>query len=278
MTRPVRLIATDLDGTLLRSDRTVSERTRRAMVAAQGAGITVVVATARNPLTTKRFADQAGIAGLAICANGALVYDLARDEIIARTDLPGAVARAIIERLREQVPGICFAVAWGTQFACEPAYAAISGPEDHGWDLSAVPQGDALELLEVPLSKLVVRHPELTPAELHQYLTAAGLEGFEASLSGAPFVDVAAAGVSKAAALATICARLGIEREEVVAFGDAPNDLPMLAWAGRAIVVANAYPEVLTAISGRAASNNDDGVALAVEGLLAFAASHGRVR
>jgi Cof subfamily protein (haloacid dehalogenase superfamily) len=268
MTPPVRMIATDLDGTLLRSDRTVSARTRRAMIAAQDAGITIVIATARNPVTTKRFAEQAGIEGLAICANGALVYDLARDEVVAETHLPAEIARAVIERLRVALPEVCFGLVRGMTFACEPAYATVMRVEDHGWRIDEVPQGDALALLDVPLSKLVVRHPTLAPAELLATLNAAGLDGLAASLSGAPFVDVAAAGVSKAAALASICAGLGIAASEVVAFGDAPNDLPMLAWAGRAIAVANAYPEVLAAVPERTASNDEDGVALAVDRLL----------
>src|SRR5215211_319582 len=233
MTSPIRLIATDLDGTLLRSDRTVSRRTRTAMIAAQAAGITIVIATARNPITTKHFAEQAGIAGLAICANGALVYDLAVDEVVAETHLPAEVARAVIELLRTALPEISFGFVRGMTFACEPAYAAIMLTGDHGWELSDVSQDDALSLLDVPLSKLVVRHPTNSPAEVLARLDAAGLSGFEASLSGAPFLDVAAAGVSKAAALAEICADLGIEADQVVAFGDAPNDLPMLLWAGR---------------------------------------------
>ena len=75
--------------------------------------------------------------------------------------------------------------------------------------------------------------------------------------------------MSKAAALASICTDLDIDAREVVAFGDAPNDLPMLLWAGRPVAVANSYPEVLAAVAERTASNDDDGVALAIEKLLA---------
>ena len=268
MTARIRLIATDLDGTLLRSDRTVSQRTRDAMIAAQAAGITIVIATARNPVTARQFAERAGITGLAICANGAIVYDLARDQVVAETHLPADVARAVIDGLRAALPDVCFGLIRGMAFACEPAYAAIMRHEDHGWEMSDVLQGDAVSLLDVPLSKLVVRHPTLAPSELLVQLDAAGLSGFEASLSGAPFLDVAAAGVSKAAALATICADLGIDAADVAAFGDAPNDLPMLLWAGRPIAVANAFPEVHAAVPEQTASNNEDGVALAIERLL----------
>jgi Cof subfamily protein (haloacid dehalogenase superfamily) len=268
MNPAVRLIATDLDGTLLRSDRTVSQRTRDAIATAQAAGITFVIATARHPSTARLFAAEAGITGLAICSNGALVYDLSRDEVVRHSHLPGETARMLIEVLRNGIPDVCFALFQGMDFVCEPAYAAIATEGDHGRDLQRVLQGDALTLLEQPITKLLIRHPELAPAAVHERLVALGLDGFEASLSGAPFVDVVAAGVSKAAALAMICAELDVQARDVVAFGDAPNDLPMLHWAGRAIAVANAYPEVLSVVTGRTASNNEDGVALAIERLL----------
>src|SRR5947209_4137610 len=106
MTKRIRLIATDLDGTLLRSDRTVSQRTRLAMAEAQAHGITVVIATARHPVTAKQFAEMAGVSGLAICANGALVYDLARDEILTHETLAIATAAEIATRLRAALPGV----------------------------------------------------------------------------------------------------------------------------------------------------------------------------
>jgi Cof subfamily protein (haloacid dehalogenase superfamily) len=269
MTPPIRLIATDLDGTLLRSDRTVSQRTRDTVARAQAAGITFVIATARHPTTAALYAAEAGITGLAICANGALVYDLTRGKIVRRSDLSAEAARAMIERLRIAVPDVTFALVQGLEFVCEPAYAAISDGRDHGRDLELAVRPDLLFELATPLTKLIVRHPELGPPEVHALITGLGLNGFAASLSGAPFVDVVAAGVSKAAALASICADLDIDASEVIAFGDAPNDLPMLLWAGRPVAVANAYPEVLAAVSERTASNDDDGVALAIEKLLA---------
>ncbi|MCC6792439.1 MAG: HAD family phosphatase [Thermomicrobiales bacterium] len=269
MTQPVRLSATDLDGTLLRSDRTVSQRTRATIARAQAAGIIFVIATARHPQSAQHFADLAGISGLAICTNGAIVYDLAESRIVEHTHLPAETARALIETLRAALPGIAFAFVRGMDFACEPGYALLAASEDHGRDFALVPQDDGVALLAQPATKLIVRHGELSPPELFQHVRSIGLDGFEASLSGAPFLDVVAAGVSKAAALASICSRLAIERTAVVAFGDAPNDLPMLQWAGRPIAVANAYPEVHAVVPERTESNNDDGVALAIERLLA---------
>jgi len=85
-----RLAAIDLDGTLLRTDRTVSRRTRSALAAARDAGITIVVVTARSPRSARDIAADAGIGGIAICANGATVYDLDDDRIVRHEPLPAA--------------------------------------------------------------------------------------------------------------------------------------------------------------------------------------------
>ncbi|HKG25212.1 MAG TPA: HAD family hydrolase [Thermomicrobiales bacterium] len=265
---PIRLIASDLDGTLLRSDRSVSDRTRAALAAAQERGIVVVLATARPPLTTRLFADQAGITGHAICSNGAILYDIARDELLGHQTLDAAAARRLIVALRDAAPGVCFALVQGMEFACEPNYAAIARVEDHGRLLDEIRLGEALALLASPTTKLVVRHPERLPPDLLTTIQGLGLDGFEATHSGAPFLEVVAAGVTKGWALAELCAMLGIDAAEVVAFGDAPNDAAMLRWAGHGVAVANAYSVALEAADEVTHSNDEDGVAVIMERLL----------
>jgi len=264
----VRLIASDLDGTLLRSDRSVSERTRTALARAQEHGIVVVLATARPPLTTRLFAEHAGITGHAICSNGAILYDISRDELLGHHTLDAATAQRLIVALRAAAPGVCFAVVQGKDFACEPDYASIARVEDHGRLLDEIRLGDALDLLGVPTTKLVVRHPERLPPDLLTTIHGLGLDGFEATHSGAPFLEVVAANVTKGWALAALCAHLGIDAAEVVAFGDAPNDAAMLRWAGHGVAVANAYPAAIVAANEVTLSNDDDGVAVVVERLL----------
>lgn len=264
----IRLIASDLDGTLLRRDRSVSARTRAALTRARAQGIAVVLATARPPLTTRLFAEQAGITGHAICSNGALVYDIVRDEVLGHYPLDAGTARGLILALREVLPGVCFALVQEKAFACEPAYAATARVEDHGRLLEEVRLGDALDLLDVPLTKLVVRHPERLPLDVLTTVQELGLDGFEATHSGAPFLEIVAANVSKAWGLAVLCERLGIDASEAVAFGDAPNDVAMLRWAGLGVAVANAYPAALAAADEVTLSNEEDGVAVVIERLL----------
>lgn len=269
MTAGVRLVATDLDGTLLRPDGRVSARTRRVLRRVRAAGIAVVLVTARPPATLRLLAREAGVSGLAICANGALVYDLDRDEVVRHHPLAGEAARRLVLALREAAPGVCFAFVRGAGFACEPDYHAGARVVDHGEALlAAALLDDALVLCAEPATKLIARHPELDPDALLARVRALGLDGFEATHSGAPFVEIAAAGVTKAWALAALCADLGVTSGEVVAFGDAPNDLPLLRWAGRGVAVANAHPAVLAAVAEVTDSNAADGVARTLELLL----------
>jgi Cof subfamily protein (haloacid dehalogenase superfamily) len=264
----LRLIASDLDGTLLRRDRTISNRTRTALARAQERGIVVVLATARPPLTTRVFAEDAGISGHAICSNGAILYDISRDELLGHQTLDTEIAQRLIVALRAAMPGVCFGLVQGRDFACEPNYAAIARVEDHGRLLEDLSLGDALDLLAAPTTKLVIRHPERLPPDLLATIQELGLDGFEATHSGAPFLEVVAANVTKGWALAALCAQLGIEAAEVVAFGDAPNDAAMLRWAGHGVAVANAYPAALEAADEVTLSNEEDGVAVVIERLL----------
>ncbi|HVE97944.1 MAG TPA: HAD family hydrolase [Mycobacteriales bacterium] len=255
----VRLVATDLDGTLVRSDGTVSARTRAAVRAAQAAGIHVVAVTGRPPRWMAELADVFG-AGHAVCANGAFVVDLETGEAVRSFPMAADVAAEVADALRTVVPDVVFAVERGQRFRHEAAYAPL-------WPTP----GDAVvadleELLEGPVNKLLARAGHL---DADEFLDLA--HGAVASLatvthsSSDGLVEISAAGVTKASTLAVLCAELGVEPADTVAVGDMPNDLPMLEWAGRGIAVANAHSAVLAAADEVTASNDDDGVALVLE-------------
>lgn len=264
----VRLIATDLDGTLLRSDgETVSERTRRALAAARDTGIRIVLVSARGPIGVSEVADASGCDGLAICSNGGLVLDLASREVVGHRPLAADVAAQMIRALRARLPNVCFAAETEGVFALEPAFRGA-------WDWEP-PAGtrcaDALELVAAPVTKLIARDATCSVAELAAAAREVAGDAAAVAMSGEWVVEISATGVNKAAALKELAADLGVERAEVVAFGDYPNDLPMLEWAGRSIAPANAHPDVLARVDEVTESNDDDGVALAIERLLARA-------
>ncbi|ANE44226.1 Cof-type HAD-IIB family hydrolase [Deinococcus puniceus] len=270
MTRPVRLIATDLDGTLLHSDQTVSPRTRAALNAARAAGIHIVPVTARQPRGVQRIAEMAGFEGWALCGNGAHCVHLTTGETLFTAHVEVEAQTRLALLLSERVPDVRFASVrdGGEVFVAQTDYAALATFEDHKRDPSDMGQHALSTVLDAPSLKFIVRHPTLTPRQLLAEVQALGVLGFAVTHSGAPFLEVLAEGVSKAWGLAHLCTHLGLEAAEVLAFGDATNDAELLAWAGRGVAVANAEPEALAAASEVTLSNDEDGVALVVERLL----------
>jgi len=258
-----RAVACDLDGTLLRDDLTISVRTRAALAAVEEAGALLVFVTGRPPRWIHPVSNQTDHRGLAICANGALLYDLHTEQVVGGDLISPAVLTATVDALREAVAGLAFAVEYGAHFAYESTYPVA---EQHKRpDVKLV---DLDELIATPAAKLLVRHAERDSTDLFEAArTVIGdlVEVTHSTPVGPGLLEISAAGVSKATALARLCGQRGIEAAEVMAFGDMPNDLAMLAWAGRSYAMANAHPEVLAVIPRRAPSNQDDGVAVVLE-------------
>ncbi|HWB67263.1 MAG TPA: HAD family hydrolase [Mycobacteriales bacterium] len=264
MTDPAayRVVATDLDGTIVRSDGTISGRTRDALAAVAEAGATVVIVTGRPPRWLDGIADATGHRGLAICANGALVYDLHAESVIAASPLEPADVRAIVALLQQSIPGLAFAVeSLDDGFAHEPAYRPrwSTGPKTRVAPLA--------DLVDGPVVKLLARHPTMSPDELlaraADVVVAESATLTHSSRDG--LLEISAAGITKATALAELVAAHDQTAARVIAFGDMPNDLPMLTWAGHSVAVANAHPEVIAAADEVTASNDDDGVADVLE-------------
>lgn len=257
----MKLVASDLDGTLMRSDGTVSARSRDAIAAVEAAGATFVMVTGRPPRWMRSVAEETGHRGLAICANGAIVYDLHTESVLETFLLPAAVAVQVAHDLRAKIPGVAFAAEHHERaFAHEVAYRPR-------WD-SADPRITTTieELLQDDVVKLLARHPSLGPDELLEQAIAAVGDAVTVTHSSTDgLLEISAQGISKATGLALVADQLGIDAAEVVAFGDMPNDLPMLDWAGLGVAVGNAHPWVLAAADEVTASNDDDGVAEVLE-------------
>jgi Cof subfamily protein (haloacid dehalogenase superfamily) len=233
------------------------------MRAAEAAGIVLVLVTGRPPRWMAPVAEATGHTGIAVCANGALLYDLHTGTVVDATLIEADTLQKVVAELRTVAPGLTFAAEYAPGFGHEPAYR-------HHWELGVtdVRIGPAEEILDRPAAKLLARHPTMACDELLA-LAVEVLDGQVAvtSSSREALLEISAAGVTKASALAALAGRAGIPAAAVVAFGDMPNDLPMLAWAGRAVAVANAHPEVLALADEVTASNDDDGVALVLERL-----------
>lgn len=263
----LRVVALDLDGTLLRSDGTISARTRAALRAAEASGLTILSVTARPPRRVRAISAATGLRGLAVCSNGSVLYEIATGRLLREHRLSHEAVAQLVARLRAAAPGVAFAIEAGASYGCEPGYMTQT---EHAHDAAdpGMLRGDALELSREGVTKLIVQHERWALDQLLALTRECAGALASVTHSGSNFVEVAAAGVTKALALAHYCEESGFTAAQVIAFGDMPNDLPMLQWAGRSVAVANAHPEVLAAAQLRTASNDEDGVAQILEQLM----------
>jgi len=264
-----RVVATDLDGTLLGPDGRVSARTGAALVAAAEAGIDVVFVTARPIRWLDDVAEHVAGHGIAICSNGAAVVEVATRRILEQHGMSDALVRELADRAREALGG-----ATHTQLAVEHVggitlewHFLSDHPNPPG-----TPLVDRLEdLLPGSTLKLLVQSGTPRP-DLQQALARAfGTRATVADSGVATLGEVSRPDVSKATTLATWLASRGVGPEDVWAFGDAPNDLPMLRWAGRSYAVANGCEPVRATVHEVCPSNADDGVAQVLERAVALA-------
>jgi len=264
-----RLVATDLDGTLVRSDGTVSEFTREVLAGLERRGVPVVIVTARPIRWMDDLWPMVGGHGRVIVSNGAAVVDLAGDGSITVRDVQGIEPTAglrLVEAVRAVAPEASYAVECVGGLVRDPRYVETDGfPAG-----SAV--GDLAEIWAEPALKLLVRHPDPATADGEDFRRRV----FEAVGDAAlptwtvnGLVEISATGVTKATALARVAEELGVPPAHAVAFGDMPNDLPMLRWAGTSYAMGNGHPDLLAAADHVAPTNDEDGVARVLAGLFA---------
>jgi Cof subfamily protein (haloacid dehalogenase superfamily) len=265
----VRLVASDLDGTLVRPDGHITARTVAALAACEQAGIVVVFVTGRPLRWMAPVAEATGHRGVAICGNGALVADLGSGDVIETHAISPRAALRAADLLRTALPGAAFAVETLAGYRREPDFRPR-------FDVAAA-------RAPAPLAELVADDPVLlkllcrVPGGVADDLLAAARDVLRGvaepvhSNSADHLLEISAPGVSKASTLALFAAERGIGPDDVVAFGDMPNDVPMLHWAGRSYAVADGHPEALAAAVDVAPPCAEDGVAQVLERLLAIA-------
>ena len=269
----VRLLASDLDGTLVRSDGTISAASRAALKRATNAGLVVVFVTGRPPRWLHEIGDETGHTGMAVAANGAVLYDLRAEAVLRERPLTPERLRAVTADLRAAFPAVRFGVEYGTAFAYEPGYRhdwEINPSHDRHGNPIPVPLMAPLDrIIATPAVKLLAKDLDADPDCFRA--AAAAVVGDTATVTTSSrngLLEIAAPGVTKASGLAEVAARHGIDPAQVVAVGDMPNDVAMLSWAGRAYAVANAHPSVLAVADDVLPSNDDDGVATLIDRLL----------
>lgn len=256
-----RLIATDMDGTLLRSDDTVSEATVAEIGRWRGDGVPFVLATGRPPRWMHRIRDVLGT-GTAVCCNGAVLLDLESMQIQHEEPLGSDALQGITAALRERQPTMWFAVEHGWDFCHEPVYRPR-------WDVNApgVAVATLEEMTAAPAAKLLARSESMTPDAFVELIEeVVGDRATVTHSSTDALAEISAPGVTKATGLATVAARHGIGPEDVVVFGDMPNDIAAFEWVrdagGRAVAMAHAHPDLLVVATDITRGNDEDGVAM----------------
>ncbi|MBJ6639412.1 MULTISPECIES: HAD family hydrolase [unclassified Streptomyces] len=261
---PFRLIATDLDGTLLRSDESISRRTRDALAAATAAGAAHIVVTGRAVPWTRHILDDLGYDGLAVCGQGAQVYDAGAHRLLTSVTLDRQLAGVALAKLEAEVGPLYLAASRDGlegEVLVGPGYA-VTG------NLPATPFTDAADLWSAPLNKVYIQHPTLGDDELADVARRVAGGFVTVAMAGAGIVELLPLGLSKATGLSLAARRLGLKAADTIAFGDMPNDIPMFAWAAHSVAMANAHEELRAVADEVTTSNEEDGIAAVLERLL----------
>lgn len=260
------LIATDLDGTLVPNGAPgLSARSAAALARADRAGVPVVFVTARPLRWMERLWPHVGRHGRAIVSNGAVVYDVPSRSVVRSEGIEPDAGLRIVAAIRGAMPGATFAIECLDGIRVDPDYASPHALQHD------TPRGPLEQVWETTALKLLVRNDTrgtTEPELLHRQVSDAVGESAVCTWSMSGLVEISAPGVSKSSTLRWLAAELGIDRGDVVAFGDMPNDVPMLRWAATSYAVEGAHPEAVAAADLRAPSCSEDGVAVIIETLL----------
>lgn len=265
MERP-RLIASDVDGTLLDPMERVTGRTLRAIARVTASGTPFVLVSGRPPRWIPPIATAASLDGYAVCSNGAALYDIAADRVLSVHGLDPVLLHDVTHALERALPGIRVASERASTattsvppFATEPGYRNPWGNADE----NVVPRAEVLGHTAI---KLLIRHRKMTSTEMAEAAREVLDHAVDITFStDHGLIELSARGVTKAFGLAEVCQRLERDAGGVVAFGDMPNDVAMLRWAGHGVAMANAHPDVLEVADEVTAPNSEDGVAQVLE-------------
>jgi Cof subfamily protein (haloacid dehalogenase superfamily) len=265
----MRLVASDIDGTILGHDGKISDRTVRAFHACRKAGIELVFVTGRPPRWLHPLEEQLGHTGTVICSNGAVVWDLEDNRLVSARALSRESVLEIRRIIKVLRPTALFAAETLTGFHLEPGFIE-GGSSELLSEVTPAPLADTLTPDDAVVKFLaIVREgtpdsflAEVKPAVQH-------LASATHSSPGVSMLELSVPGVNKAVTLAEYAKSLGIDAADVVAFGDMPNDIEMLRWAGHGYAMASGHPEAIRAAGQQAPHFDDDGVAQVLEARLA---------
>ena len=261
-----KLIALDLDGTVLGHNGEVAARTVNAVQAAADAGATFTLATGRDFPAVEETLERLESVSYSLCTNGIEVFRRDGHRLHA-VQIEPDVVREAIRRLRAAIPGIAFGVGWQNQIHIEDGIAGVL-PSD-----VAHPRlvGDIMSVVAEEIRDVVVYHPDYVDALDALYdlcALALPMADLDIAYTGLPMIELVPPGAGKHAGLAWLSEHVGIDQSDVVAFGDGLNDLAMLGWAGRGVAMGQSAAAVISAADEVTASVEMHGVAVWLESRL----------
>jgi Cof subfamily protein (haloacid dehalogenase superfamily) len=260
-----RLLAADVDGTLLTSDGRLSRRTRNAVRAADRAGWHVALVTGRPLPYVLPVVQELAVGEYVVAANGATVAEIDSGTVLYQANLPGRLVVDALERARRAVPGLRLAATTIRGFRTEPGFEELA-PLSRA---DAVVVDDASPEPDDTVHSAVLFAPGADALDVLARVAAVVPEGIDVSPSGLPgSVELTAPGVHKGSGVLHLSERLTVEQRDVVAFGDGLNDHEMLKWAGLGVAMGNADAHTKAIADEVTASNDEDGVAIVIERLL----------
>ena len=261
----VRLVALDLDGTLLTTNKTISRLTHTRLRDAMSAGVKVVLATARPPRAVRDYYLALKLDTPTVNYNGALIWDELRGRIVRHVPLEAGVARKVIDFSRKKYPGLVLGVEildkWYTDHFDETPEFMVETSKKFQPDFV----GPLEAFLTVPITKLLLIGNPAWIADLDASIPKKFAGKVSQVRSDPHLLQVMNPTISKALALAEVSKQLGVDRSEVMAIGDAPNDIHMLQWAGLPLAPENAWATVKKVVHAVLPSNDHDCVGVALE-------------
>jgi HAD superfamily hydrolase (TIGR01484 family) len=251
---PPRLVATDLDGTLVGADGRVSARTAEVLAAVNALGVPVVFVTARPLRWMGDIWPHVGSHSLAIVSNGAILYDVGAGRVVDIRGIEPEVGIPLLADLATALPRAGLGLEYASGLHRNALYESDEIPDlSIVCDLSAPWQG--------PVAKMLVKDYSIPPEQLRAVTADVVGDRATPTWSVPGLIEISAVGVTKGWRLREVCRSLGIDAADVVAFGDMPNDLDMMGWAGTSYAMANGHESVRAAATHVAPANDQDGVA-----------------
>ncbi|SNR29010.1 hypothetical protein SAMN06265360_101294 [Haloechinothrix alba] len=268
MHRP-QLIASDVDGTLITPLQTFTPRTKAALRNVHQEGVPFVLVSGRPPRWIPAIAGPGGVTGYAVCANGAVLYDIGADRVLSTRGLDPVLLHDVADALAQILPRARFGAeragscAYDTSVAQVVIESEFHNPWGDDTGGTFVTRG---EVLGHPAIKLLASDERMTSDEMAEAARAVLDDAVAVTYSSnAGLIEISAVAVTKATGLAEVASWYDIDPTGVLAFGDMPNDIAMLEWAGHGVAVANAHPHVHAVADEITAPNTEDGVAQVLE-------------